>query len=137
MKKKLIIVFFIIIFFLVDAMIVSPSDEIKEQEIRFVYISYLEYLNNFKGNSVTINKSKIDKMIDEINFYRFNTIILHVSPFSDAIYNSKIFPYSYTLTGVEGKNPGFDYLEYFIKKAHQKMLFLLFGNPCFFHRFVL
>ena len=40
----------------------------------------------------------------------------------DAIYNSKIFPYSYTLTGVEGKNPGFDYLEYFIKKAHQKKI---------------
>ena len=91
-----------------------------DNEIRGIYISYLEYLNNFLGNGKDINQVKIDKMIDFIKEKNFNTIFLHVSPFSDAIYNSKIFPYSYTLAGVEGKNPGFDYLEYFIKKAHQK-----------------
>ena len=127
MKNKLGIFFLIISFFTVDATIsyvkkeknsVVVQEEIKE--IRAIYISYLEYFDNFYGGSKSVNESKIDKMIDNIKMDGFNTIILHVSPFSDAIYSSKIFPYSYTLTGEEGKNPGFDYLEYFIKVGHAK-----------------
>ena len=57
-------------------------------------------------------------MINYVKEKGLNTIMLHVSPFSDSNYESKLFPYSYTLTGIEGKNPGFDYLEYFIKVAH-------------------
>ena len=125
MKKSLGIIILIISFFTVDATVnyIKKKDSdviIKEDtEIRAVYISYLEYYNNFYGGSKTINQGKIDKMIENIKKFNLNTIILHVSPFSDSIYNSKIFPYSQTLTGTEGKYPGFDYLDYFIKKAHQ------------------
>lgn len=123
MKKAIIFFNFFLLFLFIDTYYVSLGKEHllkEEQEIRFIYISYLEYLNNFQGNSMTINKSKIDKMIDNVTYNKFNAIFLQVSPFSDAIYNSKYFPYSYTLTGQEGKNPGFDYLDYFIKKAHSK-----------------
>lgn len=123
MKNFLIIIIFSILFLFIDSLYLDTQlVKEKDDEIRFIYISYLEYLNNFKGNSVSINKSKIDKMIDNISINKFNAIFLQVSPFSDAIYNSNIFPYSYTLTGIEGKNPGFDYLEYFIKKAHSKKI---------------
>lgn len=126
MKKKLIVIFGIIAFFLIDATIsyAKRVDIVKEENndyrIRAIYISYLEYLNNFNGNSKKINQAKINKMIDNIQSNNLNHIFLHVSPFSDSIYESKLFPYSYTLTGTEGKNPGFDYLEYFIKLAHAK-----------------
>ena len=94
----------------------------EDTEIRAVYLSYLEYLNHFTSGSKSINEKKIDNMIDNIKNDYFNTILLHVSPFSDAIYESKLFPYSYTLTGVEGKNPGFDYLAYFLKQCHSKKI---------------
>ena len=119
MNKKILIIISIISFLLLDTTVVYTKKE-KNEELRIVYISYLEYLNNFYGNSKSINQTKIHKMIDNIKELKFNCIMLHVSPFSDAIYNSKYFPYSYTLTGEEGKNPGFDFLEYFIKIAHQK-----------------
>lgn len=124
MKKKYIIIS-IILFFIVDATISyakkkEVSNEIIDNEIRGIYISYLEYFNHFSGGSKKINQVKINKMIDNIKDNNLNTIFLHVSPFSDSIYESKLFPYSYTLTGAEGKNPGFDYLEYFIKIAHSK-----------------
>ena len=116
----------VILFFVCDATIsyakkeYNPTNDNSDDEIRGIYISYLEYLNNFYGGSRTINQAKIDKMIDTIKDKELNTIFLHVSPFSDSIYESKLFPYSYTLTGKEGKNPGFDYLDYFIKGAHAK-----------------
>ena len=125
MKKKILIIITTIIFLLTDATVSyakknNKIEEIVDDEIRGIYISYLEYLNNFSGGSKTINQTKIDKMIDEIKSRGLNSIFLHVSPFSDSIYESKLFPYSYTLTGQEGKNPGFDYLDYFIKIAHSK-----------------
>ena len=125
----------IISFLLCDAKIADTKKDkniINEEthEYRMIYISYLEYFNHFYGNSKSINQAKIDKIIDNIYTLGFNTIILHVSPFSDSIYKSSILPYSYTLTGVEGKYPGFDYLEYFIKKAHSKNISLLaWFNP--------
>ena len=127
--KKMIFLILIMVFFLIDATIsyAKKNNKVimeKEGNIKAVYISYLEYYNNFNGNSKTINQSKIDKMINNIKDLGLNTIILHVSPFSDSIYNSQIFPYSATLTNVEGKNPGFDYLDYFIKKAHQSNISL-------------
>lgn len=98
----------------------KSKDNNSADEIKGIYISYLEYLTYFEGNSLSINKAYINKMLDNIHELKFNTIFLHVSPFSDSIYNSKIFPYSYTLTGEEGKNPGMDYLEYFIKESKKR-----------------
>lgn len=134
MKNKFGIILFILSFFTIDATVnyVKKKDVLEEnitvkeelKEMKAVYISYLEYFDNFYGGSVIINQSKIDKMLDNLKEDGFNTILLHVSPFSDSIYESKIFPYSYTLTGMEGKNPGFDYLEYFIKHAHAKNMYI-------------
>ena len=123
MKKFLLSFLFISIFLLSDAYFVSSNNKkiIQEDDkIRFVYISYLEYLTNFNGNNVKTNKTTITKMLDNVKYYNFNAIFLHVSPFGDAIYKSSILPYSSTLTGVEGKNPGFDYLEFFIKESHKR-----------------
>ena len=120
--KKIFVFFLIFISFLFcNALVVNNKDRVVvEDEIRGIYISYLEYLTYFQGNSLTINKAYINKMLDNISSLNFNTIFLHVSPFSDSIYKSNIFPYSYTLTGVEGKNPGMDYLDYFIKEANKR-----------------
>lgn len=124
--KKIFVFILILLVFLLGVASVSSSkvqkQVIKEEEIRGVYISYLEYLTYFQGNALTINKSYINKMLDNIASLNFNTIFLQVSPFSDAIYNSKVFPYSITLTGVEGKNPGMDYLDYFIREGKKRNL---------------
>ena len=124
--KKIFVFFLIFLTFLFSMAFVSASknSEIfqEEQEIRGIYISYLEYLTYFQGNSLNINKAYINKMLDNVKSLKFNTIFLQVSPFSDSIYNSKIFPYSYTLSGVEGKNPGMDYLDYFLREGHKRNL---------------
>ena len=130
MKKSITVILLILSFLSIDATISyakrNNNKEVQEKitSIKAIYISYLEYYDNFFNGSKTINETKIDKMLDNIKSIGFNTVILHVSPFSDAIYNSKIFPYSIALTGTEGKNPGFDYLEYFINKTHQNNMYL-------------
>ena len=120
--KKTLVVFLITITFLIgNTYVISKKEynmENNDEEIRGIYISYLEYLSYFQNNNIDVNKSYINKMLDQIRDNKFNNIFLHVSPFSDSIYKSNIFPYSYTLTGTEGKDPGMDYLDYFIKESH-------------------
>ena len=122
MKKIFVFILIFLIFLFSNAYVASKRNMKinEEEEIRGVYISYLEYLTYFQNNAVAINKAYINKMLDNIKSLNFNTIFLHVSPFSDSIYDSRIFPYSYTLSGEEGKNPGMDYLEYFIKESKKR-----------------
>lgn len=125
--KKLI--FVAILFFVISCVIIEIKDsnlsinvpkEEKFEEKRGIFISYLEYLTYFNGKTPELQKSYIEKMVDNVYENGFNMIILHVSPFSDSIYKSSILPYSYTLTGTEGKDPGFDFLDYFLKLSHSK-----------------
>lgn len=41
----------------------------------------------------------------------FNTLIVQVRPFCDALYKSSHFPWSHILTGTQGKNPNYDPLK--------------------------
>ena len=125
MKKVFVFSLIFILFLVGNTIVISKKNylvEKEETEIRGVYISYLEYLTYFSGNSLNINKAYINKMLDNVHDLNFNTIFLQVSPFSDSIYKSNIFPYSYTLTGVEGKNPGMDYLDYFIRESKKRKI---------------
>ena len=71
-------------------------------------------------------KADCDFVVDECERLGFNAIFFQVRPSADALYNSKIFPWSAWLTGQEGKAPdgGFDPLAYFCEAAHKKNIAL-------------
>ena len=51
-----------------------------------------------------------------------NAAILQVRPQADALYKSDIEPWSYFLTGTQGKapDPYYDPLEFWVKEAHAR-----------------
>ena len=126
MKK----VFLIAVIVLVTAIFIFNKKEEKDSiipenkivEDRGVFISYLEFNSNLRGKSETEQKIKIIEMINNLKEKKFNLILLQVRPFSDAIYNSKIFPLSATISGKEGKEMGYDLLSYFIDVAHRNKI---------------
>ncbi len=126
MKK----VFLIAVIVLVTAIFIFNKKEEKDSiipenkivEDRGVFISYLEFNSNLRGKSETEQKIKIIEMINNLKEKKFNLILLQVRPFSDVIYNSKIFPLSATISGKEGKEMGYDLLSYFIDIAHRNKI---------------
>jgi uncharacterized lipoprotein YddW (UPF0748 family) len=52
----------------------------------------------------------------------FNTLIVQVRPFCDALYKSEYFPYSHILTGTQGENPNYDALEIMCDICHKNNL---------------
>ena len=127
MKKEYYLL--LIIFLLVIIYIFVPKDTLKEEvtppkteEKRAVFISYIELGNNIRGKDESTMKKTINNMLDTAKSYGFNMIILQVRSFSDAIYESSIFPSSRSVVNTEGEKLPFDILKYFIKVAHQKDL---------------
>lgn len=129
MKQKLKICLFAVII-IITAFFISQNkieikDEVKESKIktkeekRGIFISYIEYQDYFKDKNKKAIQIEINNMIDTIKKYKFNMIILHVSPFSDSIYESAIFPSSSSIVNKEGDKLPFDILAYFIEKAHK------------------
>lgn len=125
LKKILIIcfIFFLSYFLFFDSDGLTNRKKVvskeNESEKRAMFISYIELCKYVKNSDVDTSKKNILQMIKNIDELGFNMIILQVRSFNDAIYESKIFPWSITVSTVEGVSPGYDILEYFIKSSHK------------------
>lgn len=108
----------------------TPSAPQSSSEYRAVWISYLELSSMLTGKSESQFRSNISAAFSKAAKLGLNTVIVHVRPFGDALYNSSIFPTSYLITGKEGASLPFDPLAIMISEAHSKGLsFEAWINP--------
>ncbi len=91
-------------------------------EISAVWVSYLDLSPMLTGKTKSQFKTNIGKAFDKISDTGFNTVIVQVRPFADALYESDYFPWSYLCTGTEGEDPGYDPLEIMVDAAHARGL---------------
>ena len=135
MKKIILIsiIFFILSFFVMEYKQKSTKSnnlehkavfKSNDDEIRSMFISYIDYSKLLKNKDIDTKKHNIDDIVNHLYDEKFNTIILQVRSFSDAIYYSKTFPSSSTVVNNEGDELDLDILKYFIKKAHDKNILL-------------
>ena len=88
-------------------------------EEKGVFISYIDY-SILKGKNKNEMKHIISKMIDNIDSFGLNSVILQTNPFSDAIYYSKIYEPSHVVVDRGGDPLPLDILQYFINVAKEK-----------------
>ncbi|MDD4112064.1 MAG: family 10 glycosylhydrolase [Herbinix sp.] len=108
-----------------------------KKEFNAVWISYLEFNDRLRdpetgklGFTEQRFKEAIDKMFDQVVELGMNAVVVHVRPFGDAFYPSDYFPWSKYISGTQGRNPGFDPLEYMVEAAHDRELeFHAWINP--------
>ncbi len=83
-----------------------------EKEMRGVWVSYIELdMQNETDKSEASFREKFKNIAINSKNAGFNTLIVQVRPFCDALYDSKFFPYSHILSSEQGVNPGYDALE--------------------------
>lgn len=123
-KKISCLAVIIITAFFIGNLILKNNDTIIEtpNETRGVFISYIEYMEYFQNQKPDEIKQKIHKIISNLQNYKINHIYLQVRPFSDSIYESELFPFSHTISSVQGKSIGIDILKLFIEEAHEKKI---------------
>lgn len=88
------------------------QNERSTKEMRGVWVSYIELdMQNEYDKSESAFREKFKDIAITSKNAGFNTLIVQVRPFCDALYDSKFFPYSHILSGEQGVNPGYDALE--------------------------
>lgn len=88
------------------------SVPLNTDEMRGIWITYMELsMANDQDKSESAFRSKFDEIAKNCRGFGFNTLIVQVRPFGDALYKSSYYPWSHILTGTQGKNPGYDALE--------------------------
>jgi uncharacterized lipoprotein YddW (UPF0748 family) len=108
-----------------------------EHEFNAVWISYLEFLDRLKDpNTGELGFTEerfhdvINEMFDNVVEMNMNAVVVHVRPFGDAMYPSDYFPWSQYISGKQGKDPGYDPLQYMVEAAHDRGLeFHAWVNP--------
>lgn len=102
--------------------IVVPEEPTTEQlrnntpELRGIWISCYDHINA-SGKSRDEYKLETDKMFKTINEYGFNAAFVHLRAFSDAFYQSELYPYSSFIAGTEGGEIPFDPFEVMLESA--------------------
>lgn len=83
-----------------------------DEEMRGVWVSYMELsMENESSKTQKAFKDKFNKIAQKCHESGFNTLIVQVRPFCDALYKSSYFPWSHILTGTQGENPQYDALQ--------------------------
>jgi uncharacterized lipoprotein YddW (UPF0748 family) len=93
-----------------------------EREFRAVWIATVDNIDFPSKKNLTIQEQK-DEIIKDLELaksLKMNAVIFQVRPMCDALYESKIEPWSEFLTGKMGKAQAFDPLKFITEEAHKR-----------------
>src|SRR3954467_8565243 len=102
----------------------APSDQVPElpREFRGAWVASVFNLDwpSRAGLSTPAQQAELRAILDRAAELHLNAILLQVRPASDALYASKLEPWSNFLTGASGRapEPPWDPLEWGIKEAY-------------------
>lgn len=104
-------------YFGTDEVVSLPKYHFKEDEVRGIWVSNVVNIDTPQMKNKEEYQQYLKTMIERIASYNMNTIVFQVRPASDAYYPSLLNPWSRFITGTEGKDPGFDVLQFVIDEA--------------------
>ncbi len=105
-----------------------------EREFRAAWVATVANINwpSKPGLAVETQKQEAIALLDFLQSHHFNAVIFQVRPQADALYKSDIEPWSYFLSGEQGKAPApfYDPMEFWTTEAHKRGLELhVWLNP--------
>jgi uncharacterized lipoprotein YddW (UPF0748 family) len=96
------------------------------REFRAAWVATVANINwpSKPGLSTEEQKREAIELLDFLQLHHFNAVVFQVRPQCDALYKSDLEPWSYYLTGQQGKapDPYYDPLEFWTEAAHDRGL---------------
>lgn len=102
------------------------------KEFRAVWIATVTNIDwpSKKGLTIEEQKTEYVKLLDAVTAMGMNAVVVQIKPAADAFYPSAYGPWSEYLTGVQGKDPGYDPLSFLLEETHRRKLeFHAWFNP--------
>lgn len=112
----------------------NPKTPKNIEEFRAAWVATVANINwpSKPGLSTSDQQREALELLDYLEEHNFNAVVFQVRPQADALYKSDIEPWSYYLTGEQGKapDPYYDPLKFWINAAHERGLELhVWLNP--------
>lgn len=100
---------------------VSPVPIEPPREFRAAWVATVANIDwpSKPGLSVAAQQAELRRIVDVAVKMRLNALIFQVRPHADAVYESRLEPWSWYLTGEQGRSPGYDPLQFLIDEAHK------------------
>lgn len=106
----------------------APATGQARQELAGVWVPYMALAT--EEHSQAAFEENFKRIADSAHAKGLNALIVHVRAFCDALYPSALYPWSHLLTGEQGKDPGFDPLQFMVDYTHSlEMEFHAWLNP--------
>jgi uncharacterized lipoprotein YddW (UPF0748 family) len=111
-----------------------PASFKAAHEFRAAWVATVANINwpSKPGLSTVEQQKEAIELLDFLKTHNYNAVILQVRPQADALYESPLEPWSYFLTGTQGKAPSpyYDPLSFWVEAAHDRGLELhVWLNP--------
>lgn len=115
----------VVIFLIIPMLLAAQSVSVPKYEYRAVWLTTVENLDWPKTiirqpSDITEQKNELIVLLDSLKGMNVNTIMFQTRVRGDVVYPSSIEPFSHVLTGVSGKNPGYDPLAFAIDECHKR-----------------
>jgi len=110
----------------------SQGIQYPKRQFRAAWIATVENIDwpSRSGLPTTTQQQEFIHLLDELVRMHMNAAIVQVRPSADAFYPTKYAPWSAYLTGVQGKDPGYDPLAFMVNEAHKRNIeFHAWFNP--------
>lgn len=102
----------------------NPTPQKAHREFRAAWVATVANINwpSEPGLSTEAQQQEAIACLDLLDSLNFNAVIFQVRPQADALYDSRLEPWSYFLTGTMGQGPSpyYDPLTFWIKEAHKR-----------------
>lgn len=123
MKKNLHILLLLLLY--LPLQLPAQTGAPPKYEYRAVWLTTVENLDWPKTivkspSDITEQKNELIVLLDSLKGMNVNTVMLQSRVRGDLIYPSTIEPFSHILTGIPGKNPGYDPLAFAIEECHKR-----------------
>lgn len=106
----------------------SGAGELRGAWISTVY--NLDWPSVASYGNADMQRQEFSAQLDDLQAMGMNAVFVQVRPSADALYPSKLVPWSKALTGTQGVDPGYDPLAYMIDETHRRgMAFHAWFNP--------
>ena len=104
------------------ALLFSPSRAAAEAELRAAWVASVANLNfpSRAGLNATAQQEQIRRLVAVAADRGLNALMVQVRPEADALYPSRLEPWSRFLTGTQGGDPGYDPLASFIDEGRRR-----------------
>src|SRR5688572_28536084 len=110
----------LLLLFSTFAMPDNPPDI--NREFRAVWIATVANIDFPTRQAMSVEEQKAEILADLefVKRLRMNAVIFQVRPMADAVYRSRLEPWSEFLTGQMGKGQEFDPLSFVVAEAHKR-----------------